>query len=716
MHRRWGSLLHGVQRAGVLAAAVGILALVGVPAPASLAQEPSPDACCSVAAEQPDGGEPTAAETAPSKPQQWRQVYRDWAERYVDPLRELLVPIVVIIAALLVAARMLTPLLNPWSELGAQERVFFLIAGLALITAAAILGAFVLPGGDAHAGLAVALGLAGTVLTSWAVAKRLRLTVEVTNAKGERDRAGTAHVVALLNELGAEPPKGLEVPRASDAQALDGALKLLPEGTIGKALGSAIEWLFGLSPWTVVVDQESDDVHTVEISRNGRSAGSAVIDRDQLGLRVPLPRSPGTSQMGGGDAAKEESLPDLHRLAAAVVLTTLARKHGGFEGLCGATDWRSLGLHYVATTDFEDTPTEAGRLLARAAELDPDNLSAQVAWRYAVYREATDAPDLAAYIRWLDDTIAHVTDGAVGGRAREGHAALRQRMRYSRAAATVNLFYANEGTFGFDARPPVQDRRRTRAAFELLLRELADGSGDEGLKRLRRAAWPGAAAMASWANEHLPAGVDRIQDDKIRSWLGRPAGPLGHYNLGCFHATRKEDPDHRRAVTHLRFATDVPRLRAWMPRDPQLRSVFEREPIYRKTFNPSPSKDLLSLPPLEPFAAAFKKAGATEFRSLRRYLAAPDALRHVVGPNRASARQVTETIQLAASLPGELASFRVELCRELFDRDVLDRLDELTVEQREELAGKMAGAIAKRCDSAPKRSAVAGWLQALSGA
>jgi hypothetical protein len=716
MHRRWRSLLHGVQRAGVLAAAVGILALVGVPAPASLAQEPSPDACCSVAAEQPDGGEPTAAETAPSKPQQWRQVYRDWAERCVDPLRELLVPIVVIIAALLVAARMLTPLLNPWSELGAQERVFFLIAGLALITAAAILGVFVLPGGDTHAGLAVALGLAGTVLTSWAVAKRLRLTVEVTNAKGERDRAGTAHVVALLNELGAEPPKGLEVPRASDAQALDGALKLLPEGTIGKALGSAIEWLFGLSPWTVVVDQESDDVHTVEISRNGRSAGSAVIDRDQLGLRVPLPRSPGTSQMGGGDAAKEESLPDLHRLAAAVVLTTLARKHGGFEGLCGATDWRSLGLHYVATTDFEDTPKEAGRLLARAAELDPDNLSAQVAWRYAVYREATDAPDLAAYIRWLDDTIAHVTDGAVGGRAREGHAALRQRMRYSRAAATVNLFYANEGTFGFDARPPVQDRRRTRAAFELLLRELADGSGDEGLKRLRRAAWPGAAAMASWANEHLPAGVDRIQDDKIRSWLGRPAGPLGHYNLGCFHATRKEDPDHRRAVTHLRFATDVPRLRAWMPRDPQLRSVFEREPIYRKTFNPSPSKDLLSLPPLEPFAAAFKKAGATEFRSLRRYLAAPDALRHVVGPNRASARQVTETIQLAASVPGELASFRVELCRELFGRDVLDRLDELTVEQREELAGKMAGAIAKRCDSAPKRSAVAGWLQALSGA
>jgi hypothetical protein len=422
MRRRWRSLLRGVQRAGVLAAAVGMLALLGVPAPASLAQEPSPDACCSVAAEQPDGGEPTAAETAPSKPQQWRQGYRTWAERYVDPLRELLLPVVVIIAALLVAARMLTPLLNPWSELGAQERVFFLTAGLVLITAAAILGVFVLPEGDAHAGLAVALGLAGTVLTSWAVAKRLRLTVEVTNAKGERDRAGTAHVVALLNELGAEPPKGLEVPRASDVQALDGALKLLPEGTIGKALGSAIEWLFGLSPWTVVVDQESDDVHSVEISRNGRSAGSAVIDRDQLGLRVPLPRSPGTSRTGGGDAAKEEALPDLHRLAAAVVLTTLAEKHDGFKGLCEATDWRSLGLHYVATTDFDDSPKEARPLLARATELDPDNLSAQVAWRYAVYREATEAPDLKAYIRWLDVTIEHVTEGEAGGRAREGHA------------------------------------------------------------------------------------------------------------------------------------------------------------------------------------------------------------------------------------------------------------------------------------------------------
>jgi hypothetical protein len=563
MHRRRGSLLHGVQRAGVLAAAVGILALVGVPAPASLAQEPSPDACCSVAAEQPDGGEPTAAETAPSEPQQWRQVYRDWADRYVDPLRELLVPVVVIIAALLVAARMLTPLLNPWSELGAQERVFILFAGLVLITAAAILGVFVLPADDAHAGLVVALGLAGTVLTSWAVAKRLRLTVEVTNAKGERDRAGTAHVVALLNELGAEPPKGLEVPRASDAQALDGALKLLPEGTIGKALGSAIEWLFGLSPWTVVVDQETDDVHSVEISRNGRSAGSAVIDRDQLGLRVPLPRSPGTSQTGGGDAAREEALPDLHRLAAAVVLTTLAEKHDGFEGLCEATDWRSLGLHYVATTDFEDSPEEARPLLARAAELDPDNLSAQVAWRHAVYREATERPGPRGLhpVARRHDRARHrrgswgpreggarclaPADAVLEGR---GHREplLRQRGHLRVRRSTTGS--RPEQDPGRVRTPPAGARRR-------IGRRRAEEASPRRHGRERRRWRAGRTSTCQ-------PDVDRIRDENIPSWLGKPTGPLGHYNLGCFHATRKGDRDrdhHRRGdpppVRHRRAET-----------------------------------------------------------------------------------------------------------------------------------------------------------------
>jgi hypothetical protein len=613
--------------------------------------------------------------------------------------------------ALLLVARMLTPLMNPWPELGAQDRVLVFVAGILLIAAAAILGVLVLPSGDTHALLPPILGSAGSVLTAWAVAKRLRLTVEVTSTSGQRDTASTAHVVALLNELGAEPPKGLEVPRASDAQALDGALKLLPEGTLGKALTSAVEWLFGLSPWTVVVDQESIDLLSVEISRNGQSAGSAVIDRDQLGLRIPLPRAAGATQ-ASESSTKQEPLPDLHRLAAAVILTTLAERHPGFEGLCGATDWRSVGLHYVATTDLRGTQ-EARSLLAMATELDPDNLSAQVAWRYAVYREATKASDLATYIAWLDTTIEDITEAE--GRAKVGYVAMRQRMRYSRAAATVNLHYAEDDPPTFDPRPQDQDGSRIRAAFALLVQELADESGTTGLRRLRRAARPGAAAMTSWANEHLLAD-DPIEDKNLRGWLHEPAGPLGHYNLGCFYATRRGASDRPRAVTHLRYAIDEPRLRAWMARDPQLRCAFEREPIYRRTFNPPPSSDLLALPPLEPFAAAFKKAGATSFRSLRRYLAAPGAVHHVVGPDRASARQVRETIQLAASVPGELASFRVELCRELFDRDVLDRLDELTSEQREKLAAKMARAIARRCNSTPDRSAVVGWLQGLSGA
>jgi hypothetical protein len=704
----------------MLVAAMATLALTGIPATASLAQEPSPEFAVVMAATADEpleqdhlGGADAvgglaegAASVEPSQPRQWLQTYRTWAERDVTPVLELLVPVIVVIAALLLIARMLTPLTNPWPRIDGWARVLVLVGGIVLIVATAVLGVLVLPRADLYAWPALgALGLAGTVTTAWAVGKRLRLTVEATNATGQKDPAGTAHVVALLNELGAEPPRGLEVPRASDLQALHGVLKLLPEGTIGKALTSAVEWLFGLSPWKAVVEKESEDLLSVEISRNGHGAGSAVIDRDQLGLRVPLARPSGTPPAGEDEAAKPQAPPDLHRLAAAVVLTTLATKHRGFDGLTGATDWRSVGLHYVATTDLQDAP-EARQLLARAAEFDPDNLSAQVAWRHALDREATKAEDLAAYIDWLDDMIEKMTDA--DGDLKPGHAALRQRVRYSRTAATINLHYAKSSP-GSGTRP--RDPQKDREAFELLMKELADDAVTEGLSRFRRAARPGAAAMASWANEHLP-GDQRIDDEDIGPWLNEPTGPKGHYNLGCFHATRNE-PDHRIAIAHLRYAADVPRLRAWMSRDPQL-EAFTHETIYRETFNRRPSEDLLALPTLEPFADALKGAGATDFRSLRRYLAAPEALRHVVGPDRTIVGQVRETLRLAASVPEELADFRVELCRELLERDALDRFDEFPQDELATLAGAMTKAIATRCDSAPKGEAVETWLQDLA--
>ena len=68
--------------------------------------------------------------------------------------------------------------------------------------------------------------------------------------------------------------------------------------------------------------------------------------------------------------------PDLYKLAAAFVVTTLAEHEEGYEGFCGASDWRSIGLQYLATTDHIFNEEHQKLLLARAVELDPENLLA----------------------------------------------------------------------------------------------------------------------------------------------------------------------------------------------------------------------------------------------------------------------------------------------------------------------------------------------------
>jgi hypothetical protein len=646
-----------------------------------------------------------------TRPQQWLAAYRTWSAANLEPIGSLLVPVSIVLAVLLLAARVLTTMVDVWPRLGIRPRQLVLLAGLALSLVAAVRVAFVVPTGPDDLPLIAVVALLGIVLTAWALATRLRISVEVSGASGTVDTAATAHVIALLNELGGEAPKGLEVPRAADMQELTGTLKMLPESPVTKALSGSADLLFGLTPWQVLVDVKSEDLISVQIDRNGRSAGSAVIDRDQLQLRIPLSRSaPTPNSPAAGGAAASPAYPDLHRLAAAVVLVTLAGKHSGFEALCGATDWRGLGLHYVATVDL-DGHSAAKQVLARAVEHDPDNLAAQVAWRYAIFREATETAELAAYIDWLGRALRAVTDTKGGSPSpQEGYGALRQRMLYSRAAATVNYFYANGGTFGFDARGARWKPAEVRAVFAELLTELEDTP--KALVTLRQAARPGAAAMAGWVNDVLPIG-HRIDSPNLPKWLWRPAGPNGHYNVGCFYATRN-DPSHDLAVRHLQLATDLPRLRDWMKNDPQLRSVFDSVDTYRKHFNRLPSTDVLSLPTLQPFGDQLKAAGVADLWSLRRYLAAPSALHHVVGSDLTITRQILATIRVAASVPADLSPFRVELCREIIERDQLDLVRNLSAGRGAGLAGEITRSIRKQCTSAPERAAVTRWLRSLS--
>ncbi|MFD4994007.1 hypothetical protein ACFWI1_18210 [Cellulosimicrobium cellulans] len=470
--------------------------------------------------------------------------------------------------------------------------------------------------GTAAAGL-------GVLLTGTVLATRLRLTVDVTSDSGDRssseDGSGGGHLVALLAELGAEPPRGLETPTATDINTLGGStLTELPQQAFAKAALTVVQWLLGSVPWRVRVGVTSPDNLSVVVTRNGRAAGSAVVDRARiLGSETKSP-----------ETAEVSAKIDLHRAAAAVVLMTLSRHHPGFEGLCGATEWRSLALYYVAQTDLAATSEHKRSLLARAVSLDPANDLAQVAFANATARRDTTREDLDDYRRWLDAFVGR-TEGL------DGYRSLRLRALYSRAVVATNACFAAHR----DTTPPVGhlDTGARRAVRELLAslgEERAAGREDALVQRLRDAAETmyhqaiadGAGSEGVSAPRAGSPDPESVQGDDLRVAYTQATGeeprplttaprfcatPMGDYNLACTYAIRRplQDVDARRATEHLRRAVELPGMLGWLHKDPML-TAYRGRPEYLDEFGTDPA-GLLDVQPFARHADPLRAAGLT---------------------------------------------------------------------------------------------------------
>ncbi|MCR1982253.1 hypothetical protein NSA53_08390 [Cellulosimicrobium cellulans] len=553
------------------------------------------------------------------------------------------------------------------------------VAGVAAVAAVVLLalggartiGAGPLATGSVAAGATVAV--LGVLLVATVLATRLRLTIEVTSGRSadrttSHEGTGGARLVALLGELGAEPPRGLEVPRGTDISALSGsALSELPQGAFVKAVVSLAQGVVGSVPWRVTVEERDADHLAVVVTRNGRAAGSAALDRAGL-LRF--------------DAADPTSVAaaaqvDLYRAAAAVVLLTLARHHAGFDGLCGATSWRSLALQYVAQSDLAAAPDRERELLARAVDVDPRNDLAQVALAHAEGRHHTLREDLDAYGRWLDRFVARTA-------GRSGYRALRLRARYSRAATTVNACFAPRRDGGDPAgRLDATAVDAVRALLEALAAERAAGREDALVVRLQDAVESlyRQAEDATREREPVraqgappvpgtgpteptePAEPNETPRQRLRrayrAALARdpddgdpppPTTPTGEYNLACTYAVRADPLDAEdalRTTDHLRRAVVLADLRAWLHDDPMLAAYRER-PEYAAEFGRDPL-DLLAVAPFARYAPALRAWGlTTEQRIVPVPL--PD-LAALLGTTPEEAARVRAAAHLAADLP-----------------------------------------------------------------
>jgi hypothetical protein len=670
--------------------------------------------------------------------------WSDFSSAYAVPLQSLLTTTIAALVLLLLAARLLVlmPILLP-KRCNHRWLKWIHRVGLALLLGVAFGTTFWLPRvkPDSRTGLAVWLtigGVVGICLVAYAWAAALKLNVVVSTDSGDIDY-GAGHVIGLLQELGADEPRGIEALRGTDVEVLSTAgLKAAPTTQPMAALFSLAELLVPRSPWSIRIETENKDsrgeVLSVTIIRNRRYVASAVIDRVELHLTADK----GEKESEGDAAAEAPSrTPDLDVMAAAFILTTLARHYSGFDGLYGATDWRSVGLGSIATSpDFVGTPRER-ELLADAVAFDPANVAAQVALRRALWRKSTQQDGLDLFAEWLKDAL----EGQVPQEP-EWWRPLRLRVLHMWAVACVNSAFANlkeEATE--QARKGVMSNRAAMEAAEQLMRELFsreldkyqagllwpyDGSYKLPLQLdmastplLEQLMAPSAAAMYCTFHpgkpKHSPPGQfstdqtdaqwkkasERLLWEAAYSLVtdaGKQRGlsPHAAYSLACYLAT-KEKPEEDEAVKLLLLAKEVPEIAAWSRKDPQLKFLRQSNQKWRDAFLADAQADFLMVEPFAAYRSKLRSAGVCDPAALAGMPAT--RLKPLLGVETAVIQYLRTAAEMATQFPPVTATqnWPVELFVELIRRGH----PKWPVADNPELFNEIATAMKERLKSAP---------------
>lgn len=259
----------------------------------------------------------------------WDTFVKSW----VAPLQNLGLAWFATVFGLLILSRLLALLPSPmmpfkylpWRHASKWIRGITLTLGLILVTRCSTdFIALLLRIGDEVSDqeneefLRLGLGaLLGSLLLATWMASRPRLSIDVRDPKGKPRESRASNVIALLQDLGGGPPRGLEIPRGADATGLDNIPlpKISPDGVLS-ALQKLFQNIFSVTPWRVIVDATSDDLLSVIITRNGWSAQATTIDRSNT---LIFPRSFADTKTASGAPPA-----DLYKMAAAFILVTLA--------------------------------------------------------------------------------------------------------------------------------------------------------------------------------------------------------------------------------------------------------------------------------------------------------------------------------------------------------------------------------------------------------
>lgn len=448
---------------------------------------------------------------------------------------------------------------------------------------------------------AVVAAILGSAMFALFLTSRLRVSVVIRDKAGKANDAAVDKAVAYMTELGASRPRGLQVPRATDVTVLSGDVLVdAPTNKILAALKKIVQSALLFVPWNVAIDETGDDEMSVVVARNGWVSSAVAFSTKSLGLGESDSVS---SKRDDAGPAVSPPMDRLHKVAAAVVISTLATRHRGFEGLCGASDWRSIGLHFIATTELDQEPDRAAAVLAHALNADPFNLPAQLASQYYKYRKSVSARDLLEFTKWLEDRI--VDFPRTNTRVRREHEGIYCRMLLNYVLAMLNL----------NSLQPLNDDQLSRAAHhaDLLTERLSQRVPAHDLMRLTMRQ---VAAVAYQAISEL----QRTRGSTVGA-IGAPnqdwfeaakhsLAPSVAYNMACYHAVRSPLTTAGKVEQPLSVACQDERLRSWAKEDPVL-TKFHQEEWFRELVGASPRRSFLEIEPFKEHQKKFEAIGAS---------------------------------------------------------------------------------------------------------
>lgn len=378
-------------------------------------------------------------------------------------------------------------------------------------------------------------------------------------------------------------------------------------------------------------------------------------------------------------------------MAAAFVLATLEHEYrDGFEGLVHATDWRSIGWTYIATTDLvgEEHTQHRRELLIGAIDRDPDNLLAQMALRYERRRDPDLDKDekerelyLKQYGQWLQDQAAELGSGLVPLEARLLHTATA--VELNRLVYEVPLCKRKSGA------PPKRTTAMDRA-IELfdVVDELEDGDPfKESLK-------PIVAVLILHAHrlpydERLRMGRKLTAGDENRLWQWRE---------GIENSVRAEYDDACRLVEQAADLRDL-----------------VKTPEFRRRYPEQARSDMLEIAPFEPLSERLREAGYTRPTALIDARITDGGLARYLGVTGHAVVRLQEAARLVDDIDATLDDFRYEIFAALWDTGVCS-IGDLSKYRVEELTGTVETAAERRGLNFPRtdppdRRNLEAWLE-----